>query len=53
MEVIILADGLGTCMRSEVKDVPKCMVAPVARKKYSYGICIKCRLIDGLVTAAR
>lgn len=33
MEVIILAGGLGTRLRSEVKDVPKCM-APVADKPF-------------------
>ena len=33
MEVIILAGGLGTRLRSEVKDVPKCM-APVAGKPF-------------------
>lgn len=37
MEVIILAGGLGTRLRSEVKDVPKCMAQlPGSR---SYGIC--------------
>lgn len=33
MEVIILAGGLGTRLRSEIKDVPKCM-APVAGKPF-------------------
>lgn len=33
MEVIILAGGLGTRLRSEVKDVPKCM-APIAGKPF-------------------
>lgn len=33
MEVIILAGGLGTRLRSEVKDVPKCM-APVAGRPF-------------------
>lgn len=33
MEVVILAGGLGTRLRSEVKDVPKCM-APVAGKPF-------------------
>lgn len=33
MEVIILAGGLGTRLRSEVKDVPKCM-APVSGKPF-------------------
>lgn len=33
MEVLILAGGLGTRLRSEVKDVPKCM-APVAGKPF-------------------
>ena len=33
MEVIILAGGLGTRLRSEVKDVPKCM-APVDGKPF-------------------
>lgn len=33
MEVIILAGGLGTRLRSEVKDLPKCM-APVAGKPF-------------------
>lgn len=33
MEIIILAGGLGTRLRSEVKDVPKCM-APVAGKPF-------------------
>lgn len=33
MEVIILAGGLGTRLRSEVKDVPKCM-APVAGEPF-------------------
>lgn len=33
MEVIILAGGLGTRLRSEVKDMPKCM-APVAGKPF-------------------
>lgn len=33
MEVIILAGGLGTRLRSEVKDVPKCM-APVVGKPF-------------------
>lgn len=33
MEVIILAGGLGTRLRSEVRDVPKCM-APVAGKPF-------------------
>lgn len=33
MEVIILAGGLGTRLRSEVADVPKCM-APVAGKPF-------------------
>ena len=33
MEVIILAGGLGTRLRSEVRDVPKCM-APIAGKPF-------------------
>ena len=33
MEVIILAGGLGTRLRSEIKDVPKCM-APIAGKPF-------------------
>ena len=33
MDVVILAGGLGTRLRSEVKDVPKCM-APVAGKPF-------------------
>lgn len=36
-EVIILAGGLGTRLRSVVSDVPKCM-APVAGKPFC-GIC--------------
>lgn len=37
MEVIILAGGLGTRLRSEVKNVPKCM-APVADKPFLWYI---------------
>lgn len=37
MEAIILAGGLGTRLRSEVKDVPKCL-APVAGKPFLWYI---------------
>ena len=33
MEVIILAGGLGTRLRSEIKNIPKCM-APVNGKPF-------------------